>query len=92
MRVVCKVSIVAITLVLSFTTCNDKPENDAIVNIPDQVLLKALIDNGIDTNADGQISYGEAENVFHLGIEGEGGGCSRECDIRLEISSVRLKI
>jgi len=42
--------------------------NDAIVNIPDDALLYALIDEGVDTDNDSLISYYEAEVTFSLDL------------------------
>lgn len=41
------------------------------VYIPDTAFLYALIDEGLDTNGDGLISYGEAEAVTSLDVSGE---------------------
>jgi len=38
------------------------------VNIPDAVFLAALINRGLDTNRDGQISYAECEVVRYLDV------------------------
>jgi N-acetylneuraminic acid mutarotase len=40
--------------------------NESIVFIPDTAFLYALIDEGVDTNEDGKISYAEAEAVTDL--------------------------
>ena len=51
------------------------------VNIPDTEFLNALIEEGVDTNEDGLISFEEAEAVTSLDvggytcIGGPGGGC-----------------
>ena len=42
------------------------------VSIPDTAFLYALIEEGVDTNGDGEISYSEAESVTHLDVSGEG--------------------
>ncbi len=44
-----------------------------IVSIPDTYFLDALIEAGVDTNGDGLISYAEAEAVYSLNIQSEGG-------------------
>jgi len=41
---------------------------DSIVTIPDAAFLNALIDEGVDTDGDGLISYGEAETVMSLDV------------------------
>ena len=66
------------TLILS--TCEKKdngpnntdPNPDDPVNIPDSVLLYALINHGVDTNGDSLISYSEARSVKSLIF----GGCT----------------
>ena len=42
------------------------PHPNPWVNIPDTAFLYALIDEGVDTDGDGQISYAEAEAVKSL--------------------------
>lgn len=42
--------------------------NDTIVSIPDTAFLNALIDEGVDANMDGKISYAEAEAVTELNV------------------------
>lgn len=41
------------------------------VNIPDANFLAALIEEGVDTNEDGQISYAEAEAINSLNVSGK---------------------
>lgn len=41
------------------------------INIPDQCFVDALIENGVDTNKDGLISFAEAEAVERLDIWSE---------------------
>jgi len=43
------------------------------VNIPDTAFLNALIEEGVDTNEDGEISYAEAEVITYLDVGGESG-------------------
>jgi hypothetical protein len=65
------------TLVIS--TCEKKDNDlrsDDIVNIPDIQFLSALINEGVDTNGDSLISYGEAEIVTSLDVS-----CSTHNDI-----------
>ncbi len=42
------------------------------VNIPDSIFFYRLIDYGVDTNGDGQISYEEAAAVNHLNVSSWG--------------------
>jgi len=61
-------------LVLIFSTCeknNDGPNPNDPVNIPDTAFLYALIDEGVDSNGDSLISYGEAEAVDTLDVQGD---------------------
>jgi len=41
-----------------------------LVDIPDKVFLEALIEEGVDTNGDGAISYVEAERITDLDVMG----------------------
>lgn len=52
-----------------FTLFNGYIASSQIVNIPDENFKNKLIDLGIDTDNDGEISYDEAANVYgHLTI------------------------
>jgi hypothetical protein len=42
------------------------------VNIPDQAFLQALIDEGVDTDGDANISSEEAEAITYLDVSGTG--------------------
>ena len=65
------ISIVLATL-LFFAGCKEDVVSLEVVNIPDASFLNALIDEGVDTNEDGYISYVEAEAVTHLDVSGTG--------------------
>ena len=55
------------TKLLPFFSANlSKNMLDDTVSIPDSVFLHALIEEGVDTNENGQISYEEAEAVISL--------------------------
>lgn len=45
-------------------------ESSIFVEIPDTAFLHALIEDGVDTDEDGKISYAEAEAVTHISVEG----------------------
>ena len=51
---------------LFFLTCTFL--NAQIVNIPDPNFKNALIDEGVDTNNDGEIQVSEAEAVLNLNV------------------------
>ena len=63
MRSLVKVSALISSLVLLFLQCEKEPDPNDIVNIPDNEFLRYLILDGVDTNGDSLISYGEAEKV-----------------------------
>ena len=46
----------------------DGPNLDDIVSIPDAAFLTALIEEGVDTDDDGVISFGEAKSVSYLRV------------------------
>ena len=48
------------------------PVFSQIVSIPDTIFLFALIEEGVDTNEDSQISFSEAEVVTKLDVSGKG--------------------
>ena len=50
-------------------SCEDKPEE---INIVDKNFLEALIEQGVDTNADGMISSAEAQAVSSLELNEKG--------------------
>jgi len=60
-----RICLISILLGLGVISANSQ---DSIVSIPDSAFLKALIDNGVDTNGDGLISYAEAEEVISLDV------------------------
>ena len=61
-------STVFLIAVILLSQC--KKENN-IVNIPDDNFLKALIEEGVDTDGDGVISLNEAAAVSSLGFGGD---------------------
>ena len=58
-----KTIIILIILTLYFNISNGQ-----IVNIPDANFKNALIDEGVDTNNDGEIQVSEAEAVISLNV------------------------
>lgn len=82
--------LVLVTILFSQCEKNHDEIPEGNVYIPDSNFLKVLIDEGTDTNNDGQISYAEAYEATSLDFEGdicifekEGGCCSR-----LEVKSL----
>lgn len=73
-----KAIIISCSLFMLFTNC--EREHQDPIDIPDKNLLHDLIDLGLDTNEDGEISYEEAHGVIQLSIGGVGAGCSRTID------------
>ena len=57
-----------ITILITFISNTSKAQ---IVNIPDTNFLNALIDLGVDINADGLISYTEAEVITEINVYGK---------------------
>jgi Leucine-rich repeat (LRR) protein len=57
-------------IVTLFTKCEKKTEQE-VVKIPDNAFLDALIEQGVDSDADGEISEAEAEAISYLNISGE---------------------
>jgi len=63
-----KVLLFSVALVLFFTQYEKEPDPNEPFDIPDQAFLNVLIEEGIDTNGDGLISYTEAEEIITLDI------------------------
>jgi len=64
-----KIFFLLLPFVVILSSCekkDDGPNPDDIVDIPDIEFLYALINEGVDTNGDSLISYGEAEAVDTL--------------------------
>ena len=60
-----------IVIISSIILLGISPMFSQNVNIPDANFLNALIGQGVDVNADGMISYTEAEAVIYLSITWE---------------------
>lgn len=58
-----------IPLVCILAGCEKEPGPNDPVDIPDQYFLIALIEDGVDTNGDGLISYGEAEMIITIVLD-----------------------
>lgn len=77
------------TVLLSQCEINHAEIPEGNVYFPDSNFLQVLIDEGIDTNNDGQISYAEAYEVRSLYFEGDVClMCEGWCASRLEIESL----
>ena len=59
-------------ILLVFIIQCDDPYSGETVDIQDQHFLKLLIEDGVDKNKDGQISYPEAEAVTDLYVSSYG--------------------
>ena len=64
MKPLLKAVLIILAVVLLSQCENDEP--NPYVNIPDNNFLNALIEQGVDTNGDGEISSAEAEAVIYL--------------------------
>ena len=67
MKAIPYVLLLPLVLIVLFVQCEKEPEP---VNIPDDAFLNALIEEGVDTDGDGQISHSEAEAVRSLDVSG----------------------
>ena len=67
MKQIIKRSVFLLAIIL---LCQCEKENN-IVNIPDDNFLKALVEEGVDTDGDGLISLNEAAAVSSLGFSGD---------------------
>jgi Leucine-rich repeat (LRR) protein len=70
MKAVLKLLLLPIALIVLFTQC-DKIHPEDPIDIPDRKFLTALIEEGVDTNGDGLISYAEAEVIISLDVNYE---------------------
>ncbi len=72
MKSIFKLLFLSTALTLLFTQCESSTQPELIcddcVDIPDRNFLKALIEEGVDKNGDGAISFAEAEEVNDLRI------------------------
>ncbi|MDX2444912.1 MAG: hypothetical protein QNK30_14040, partial [Bacteroidales bacterium] len=66
MRAILKTILFLIIAILMSQCWKDEP--NPVINIPDDNLLNALIELGVDTNGDGSISPSEAEAVQSLDV------------------------
>ncbi|MEN8251657.1 MAG: hypothetical protein ABFS32_22240 [Bacteroidota bacterium] len=74
MKTIFKVFVATISSVLMFTQCEKEPGPNDPVEIPDDEFLRYLILDGVDTNGDGLISYGEAEKVTKIYLDPDSTG------------------
>ena len=59
----------SLSLLLILSACQREED---IVNIPDNIFMATLIENGVDIDGDGLISYAEAEVRTYLNISNRG--------------------
>jgi len=73
MKAVLKLLVLPLALIILFTQCEKEPEihPEDPIDIPDDAFLTALIEEGVDTNGDGLISYAEAEVIISLDVNYE---------------------
>ena len=74
MKTSVKVSSIILALLLLSVQCEKEPDPNDIVNIPDDEFLRYLILDGVDTNGDGHISFGEAEKVKTIYLDPDTSG------------------
>lgn len=72
MKLTVSISLFLLLMQVIHTSCDKTEEHspDEVIHIPDEALLEALIEKGIDSNEDGNISFGEAEFVYTLSLSG----------------------
>ena len=70
MKTIPYVLLLPLALIVLFTQCEKEPDFDPYepVDTPDHAFLNALIEEGVDTNGDGEISMGEAAAITSLDI------------------------
>ena len=85
MKVRSRILLLVCTWVVLFTQCEKDPQIE-LVDIPDNTFLNALIEVGVDTDGDGEISAAEAEAISYLNISGE--FLSGECCVVGDISDL----
>lgn len=66
------ISFIVLLMQVLFGACekDDVRSPEELIPIPDEAFLEALIEKGMDTDGDGNISYGEAEFIFTLNLAG----------------------
>lgn len=69
MKISAKVSSIILAILLLSVSCEKEPDPNDPVDIPDPHFLNALIEDGVDTNEDGLISYSEAEEVTKIYLD-----------------------
>jgi len=65
------------TLTFLFVQCEKEPDPNDPVDIPDQYFLDALIEDGVDINGDGLISYAEARLVTTIYLDPDSASSSK---------------
>lgn len=87
-----RLTIVVATLLIGLVSGCEKSSSERIIIIPDNAFLEALINNGADSNGDGQISEPEAEATIALVIPPSGISDLKglEAFIHLESFSITL--
>jgi hypothetical protein len=68
MKTILYVLVLSLSLIVLLTQCKKEPNH---VKIPDDAFLNALIEAGVDTDGDGEISPAEAEAITYLDVNGE---------------------
>ena len=84
-----KYLLISLFIAVLFFQCSGDKDLEKAVVISDHYFLEALINEGVDTNDDGIISVGEAEDVWYLYLAGEAClNCEGHCWNRLGIRSL----
>jgi len=79
-----KVPVFIFSLALLCIQCEKEHDPNDPIDIPDQHFFNALIEDGVDINGDGRISYGEAEMVTTIYLDPDSASKSKGKILSLE--------
>ena len=85
MKATIQLLVLLVVISLEFTQCT-KGSPEEIVHLPDQIFRTALIEQGVDDNRDGIITFKEAEEILTIDLWGIGVSdlCGIEAFINLD--------